>query len=135
MKIASKIIGVFLFAFMLIACSTDESTPEKLAEAYVNAMFDGDADKVYKLLYIPKKDDNSESKNFIKGKVYQMIAKTADQAKKHGGFDKSEILDVNYRNEAKDAATVITSIIFKDGTKKEERIKVIKIDDKWLLNF
>ncbi|QYN44304.1 MULTISPECIES: DUF4878 domain-containing protein [unclassified Gilliamella] len=135
MKIASKIIGLFLFAFVLIACSTAESTPEKLAETYVKAMFDGDADKVYKLLYIQKNDDNSETKTFIKGKLSQMIAKTAEQAKKHGGFDKTEILNVNYRNEAKDAAIVITSIIFKDGTKKEERIKVIKIDDKWLLNF
>lgn len=137
MKLIMKFLSVFLLAFMVTACSNNDS-PEQVAEKFISAIYKGDSDTVINLINFPKDDDNKgmDMRMFVKSKMQEALQRGKQFADEHGGLDKVESELVKYTNDEKNMAIVSTTVIFKDATKKEEKnISVIKADGKWLINL
>ncbi|OCG24699.1 hypothetical protein A9G11_03335 [Gilliamella sp. wkB108] len=139
MKLVIKYISVFLLALVVTACSQDNSsTPEKAAEKFTKAMYDKDMDTVISMIYIPKeeqKDNLVNVKDLLKSKFATIVDKAVEEANSHGGLDKVECSPAEYINDNKTAAKTKVAMIFKDGTKNEGDMSLVKVDGKWLVSF
>ncbi|QYN44305.1 MULTISPECIES: DUF4878 domain-containing protein [unclassified Gilliamella] len=135
MKLALKYLSIFLLAIIVTACSSDNK-PELVAQEFVKAGYDGDLDKLLKLLYIDEKQkfDEIDTKELMKSKFKEVIKEAQAISKLHGGLDKIENSSVNYKSN-KTEADVESVILFKDGFKADSKLSLIKINDDWLINF
>lgn len=135
MKSLYKYFSVILLAFFVTACSSDNNSPEGVAEKFLVSFYKGDTNAMLDLLYIPEQDKKDDFKEIFNSKFAEMAKEAVKFAEKHNGLDKVECSEPNYQNEDKTSASVKTKIIFKDGHSSVENIKVIKVNNKWFINL
>ena len=136
MKLLVKFLSVFLLALMLTACFSDDNTPEVVAEKFIKDAYSGNIDGILDALYIPDelKTKGVDIKVLMKSKMKVAVDQAAAAAKQNGGFDRVELSSTEYNNDHTQA-TIKTTIIFKDGTKNNSALSLIKVDGKWLINI
>lgn len=135
MKLLFKLLTGLCVVLMLTACGS--STPEAAAKKYMGAVFDGDADKVIGMMYLPDDKKNEPGvQDMLSGKVKGMVAHAKEQAEKNGGVKEITTNEAKY-SEDKKTAEVRAKVTFKnDGSEpKEEIVNLIDIDGDWKLNL
>jgi len=135
MKRLTQYIGILFFTLLAVACSSGESSPEKVAEKYVNAMYSGDADSIMKMIDVPDSEKSSQISMMVKGKLQDSVIKAKTYAENHGGVDKVEYQPTKYLNDDKTRAVVEINVIFKDSKNKNEKLKLIKVDGNWFIEL
>ena len=136
MKLLFKLLVSLCAVLMIVSCDNSSSTPESVAKAYVEAFFNGNADKVISLIYIPDDAKNDPgAKDMMSGKIKQGVMKAKEKASKDGGVKNITVEKAQY-SEDKQTAEVPVTVTFKgDAPAYNETIKVIKTDDGWKLKL
>ena len=135
MKRLAQYIGILFFTLLAVACSSGESSPEKVAEKYVSAMYSGDADTIIKMINIPDSEKSSQVSMMVKGKLQDGVTRAKAYAENHGGVDKVEYQPTKYLNDDKTLAVVEMNVVFKDNKNKNEKLKLIKVDGNWFIEL
>ncbi|MBI0005114.1 DUF4878 domain-containing protein [Gilliamella sp. W8126] len=133
MKRLTQYVSIFFLTLFAIACSSGESSPEKVAEKYVSAIYSGDADAVIKMIYIPEEDKSAGASTMITGKLQDGAKRAKAYAEEHGGIDKVEYQPTKYLNDDKSRAIIGINVIFKDNANKNEDLKLTKVDGNWFI--
>ena len=133
MKRLTQYISIFFLTLFAIACSSGESSPEKVAEKYVSAIYSGDADAVIKMIYIPDEEKSSDARTLITGKLQDAAMRAKTYAEQHGGIDKVEYQPTEYLNDDKSRAIIKMNVIFKDSKNKNDKLKLTKVKGSWFI--
>ena len=133
MKRLTQYVSIFFLTLFAIACSSGESSPEKVAEKYVSAMYSGDADAIIKMIYMPDEGKSSDASTMIKGKLQDATIRAKAYAEQHGGIAKVEYQPTKYLNDDKSRAIIEINVIFKDNDNKNEDLKLTKVDGNWFI--
>ena len=136
MKLIMKFCSIFLLAFFLNACSSGDS-PEKVAETFITAGYNKDVDTVVDLIYLPKEDapEGVDVKAMIKSKLAKSMETSYEKTQSHGGLDKVECAPIQYTNDDKTKGIVDITVVFKDNTKLDQKLTLIKDNGKWLISM
>jgi len=128
--------GFFLLltAAFLIACSAS-STPEKVAQTYIDAVLANDIDGVMNTLYIPA--DAVEGQDaLVRGKLTMLLAETSTRAISLGGVKNVSYSKTEY-NEDKSRASLVATIHYKkdSAAEKREHIELVNTADGWKISL
>ncbi|MFD1244876.1 DUF4878 domain-containing protein [Paralysiella testudinis] len=125
-----------LMAFSLAACGSGGSSPEKVAERYVELVYKGDADGVLKLIVLkPEERDKPGVEDMLRGKIKAMMAKAQEKADKAGGVKDITAAPANYSEDKQRAAVQVTVTFKKSDTPDVARIRLFHTDDGWKINL
>lgn len=124
---------------LLAACSSGggESSPEAVAKKFVEKSYQGDADTVISMVYIPDKEkEQAGVKEMVDGKVKAAVAEEKEKAENRGGV--SEIIVGEFKpfpnSENKGQVPVETK--FKQGDNIKNNVNVIRTENgDWKINF
>lgn len=134
MQILRNGLFMLLTAALLIACSAS-SSPEKVAQNYINAVLSNDIDGVMDTLYIPA-DAVEGQDSLVRGKLTMLLAETSTRAISLGG-----VKDISYSkpeyNDDKTRANLVATIRYKkaSASEKRENISMVKTDDGWKVSL
>lgn len=126
MKKILSILSVALVAIIFAACSNN--SPAGVVEEYVSCLQNGKYDKAVELFHF-KEALTDDKKAFM----ISLIGKSAEQYKEKGGIASVKIDNVEVTEDG-EAATVFYTTTYGNGSTKEDKDKVIKVDGKWLLD-
>ena len=132
-QISQKFYVLFLALFLgvsLAACGGGGNPAENAALGFYNAAYKGETDKMLSLAADVDMSKESE-KSMAKGKLEMMSGAAKEEAGKKGGFKKVEVSPEKPSEIAEDKATVYVVTHFGDGTKKEERTRLVKENGAW----
>ena len=115
-----------LSTITLTGCS-DPETPTEVAVAFVKAMYEGDTDTALK--YVDFEDHDSAEVKLVEGKISAAVAEAKDEAKKRGGIKRIDTSDP--KETVKDIVHVDCRVIFGDGSKKLEDVRLTKKGATW----
>ncbi len=128
--------GLFLLltAALLIACSAG-STPEKVAQKYIDSVLANDIDGVMSTLYIPADADEGQDA-LVRGKLTMLLTEASTRAITAGGVKDISYSKTEY-NEEKTRANIVATIRYKqdNASDKHENIVLIKTDDVWKVSL
>lgn len=128
--------GLFLLltAAFLIACSAN-STPEKAAKNYIDAVLANDIDGLMNTLYIPADADEGQE-TIMRGKLTMLLAETSTRTISMGGVKDISYSPAEY-NQDKTRANIVATIHYKkeDASVKRENISLIKTDKGWKVSL
>lgn len=128
--------GLFalLTAAFLIACSAN-STPEKAAKNYIDAVLANDIEGVMNTLYIPA-DAAEGHEDLVRGKLTMLLAETSTRAISMGGVKDISYSKAEY-NADKTRANLVATIHYKkeDAPVKRENIALVKTDNGWKISL
>lgn len=134
-RLLAGILTLFL-AFSLTACGSGGSSPEKVAERYVELVYKGDADGVMKLIALKSGDkDEPGVEDMLRGKIKSMMAKAQEKADKAGGVKDITVAPANYSEDKKRADVEVTVTFKKSDTPDIARIRLFNTDDGWKINL
>ena len=120
-------------AALLVACSL--STPEKVAQDYINAVLANDIDGIVSTLAIPANAQSGHD-TVVRGKLSVLLAQASSQAIRYGGV-KEVLYSKAVFNTEKTRATIVATIHYKkdNAPTREERILLLKIEDVWKVSL
>lgn len=122
-----KVFLMVLVAAMLAACGGRDA--KDVALDFENAVIKGDVDKIFSMLDMSDEDKKHEQE--IKGKLAYMIGGIPAEVKKKDGLDKIEVENENCNDTY---CSVNLKIYFNDGSSKDDRVKLKKVDGTWKIN-
>lgn len=137
MKLLVKLLIGLCIAFMVSSCG-GSSTPEAAAKKYIEAVYDGDADKAIAMIELADKDKNTPGvEDMVTGKMKSAVAKAQEQAKQRGGVKEITTQPATYDDSAdKTFANVTVIINFNDSNPPEKQYThLIKTDDGWKIKI
>lgn len=108
--------------------SCSKNSPDGVVKEYYAAFQAKDYDKALECLYF-KKDLTPEQKDQFK----TLIAEVSKEADKKGGIKTVDITETEMAADESSAVVSVT-ITYGDGTTHSEKNKVVKVDDKWLVD-
>lgn len=128
--------GLFLLltATFLLACSAN-STPEKAAKNYIDAVLANDIDGLISTLYIPADADEGQE-TLVRGKLTMLLAETSTRTISMGG-----VKDVSYSkteyNDDQTRANLVVTIHYKkeNASVRRENVSLIKTDKGWKVSL
>jgi len=117
-----KKLFIALFVLLLVACSQN---PKGVVEAYYNNLDNGEITEAYKLMSKQLTGQAGEQK------IRAMLQEQAKGMQKKGG-----IVSLATEGEAKGEIGEFTvHIVYKDGTKKDDKVSVTKEADGWKISL
>lgn len=114
-----------IVTFLFVACGG--SNPEDIANKFYEGIFKGKVDSVVECF-----EYKQNTKEAVKGKISMMVLAASENAKKHGGFKSAKTKLIN---KTENTARTTTTLIFKDGTTKEESLRLYNKDGKWFIQM
>ena len=131
MKKLTKLITLCVYS-LLIACSSSggESSPEAVAKKFIEKSYQGDADAVISMIYLPDKSKNQAGfKEIVDGKVKAGIAGEKAKAEERGGVDEitTGAFEAFPNSDNKGIVSVETK--FKHGASIKNNVKVIRTEN------
>lgn len=133
MKRFSQYFCMLLLSLVAFACTQNQGTPEKTAENFTVALFKGNTDELFTLLYLDdevKQQDNVEK--VMKGKIDMLVQESKKSADNKGGL-KAVITEPAIYNKDKTKATVVVIATFKNGEINKQNLDLALDDGKWLV--
>lgn len=132
MKKILSILAVAVAMFM-VACAGAPATPSDAAVEYYQCVVNGDYEAFANAVHF----DTTDPEEIAEGKA--MITslykeKAAPQIKKKGGVKSIEAVGETISEDG-NTANVQLKVVYGDGSEKNEDIKLVKIEDKWMLAF
>lgn len=136
MKLLVKLLVGLCIVFMVSSCG-GSSTPEAAAKKYIEAVYDGDADKAIAMIELADKDKNAPGvEDMVSGKMKSAVAKAQEQAKQRGGVKEITTQPATYTDDDKTLARVTANISFNDSNLQQKKyIHLIKTDDGWKIKI
>lgn len=125
-----KIIAALSFFCVMAACSGVGSTPEATAKAFIEKSYAGEADAALALMHLPKGTKPGEDE-MLQGKIKATVAEQKDEAQQKGGVKEITVQPAEVDKNDPNHATAHVRIQFQNGTASDERVRLIKIDNKW----
>lgn len=120
-----KLFLAILSIMFLVACGGNK--PEDIAKNFIEYTAKGDIEKMMTYLEIPDKE-----KEMAKGKLTMLSADFASKVEKNGGLNKVEVISSDIEG---DYARVKLKMSLKNGSSKEENIRLYKKNDKWFIKL
>ena len=117
---------VCLFAAVLCSCG-GASTPEDVTTKAIKCVIDNDYQTYVDMMYF-KKDKTDEEKQQLTALVQDKMDKEVE--KKDGITD----FKVGEPTIEEDKAVVPYTLTYGNGDMKDDKMKLIKIDDKWMID-
>lgn len=126
----SRLFAIFGLISIMIACSGQPNTPGETAKLFGEKFAEGDIEGALTMIV-----GFEEAKKEEKEKLQSLFEKAYNETKeKHQGVKSIEIVEEKI-NEAGDKATVTLKTTFNDGTTKEDKNKLVKVDGKWKMTM
>lgn len=125
--------AVFAMMMLMVACSGSVSTPSSAFENYSSGIVKGDYDKFVEGVYLSNVEPD-------KADAYRENLKEMLESKGKASFDKrgglKEIVVLSEEiSEDGNSAVVKFKQVFGDGSEEENNQKMVKVDDKWLMDI
>lgn len=116
-----------LMALFLVACG-GANTPEKVAIAYVQSVYQGDIDEV--MDRVDMSDINEPGlEDMMRGKMKAAAADAKKQADDYGGVDSVSVEgEVKYLDENQNRARVLVKVVFNNDKTDSKYVKLIKTE-------
>lgn len=130
MKKFYKIFLALTLGLFLSACS---QSPEDVALEFTQAMYKVDAKTAVSLLDLEGKENDENTVKQAEGKIQAMAADIASKAEKNGGV--KDIVVVETKENGENELSVTVKVTYGDGTEKEEFVKLVNKNGKWLVNL
>ncbi len=130
MKKITAILSLFVIVVMM-ACTPKSNAPEKVAEDFIKAVYTADFVKAKSLC-------TEESKQVIDLIATLTSEMTSEMKKAKVAYEVAEVIIADDGNSATVYGFVKNSLDMEKGTpidSKEEKIKLIKVDDQWLVDY
>ena len=122
-----KVFLMVLVAAMLAACGGRDA--KDVALDFENAVIKGNVDKIFSMLDMNDEDKKHEQE--LKGKLAYMVGGIPAQVEQKGGVDKIEVENENCDDTY---CMVNLKIYFNDGSSKNDRVKLKKVDGTWKIS-
>lgn len=125
---------VIFTAIFLMACA-GSSGPEKVANNYMQAIFNNDIDALMKTINLDA-DVPQKQADMVRGKLAMVVNDSSAKAKSLGGVKKITYSDTEY-NQDKSRAKLVATVIYKnkDAAETIERINLIKTANGWKVSL
>lgn len=118
-----------VFSISLLSCGGGSDSPGKPIKEFYGAIANGKYGKASD--YVVKKDGATLSKE-EKAKIKSMVSMMSKRLEQNDGFKEVKILKEEMAQDGK-SANVEYEIWYKNGEKKKESQKVVKIDGEWFI--
>ena len=120
-------------AMFMVSCAGAPATPSDAAVEYYQCVVNGDYEAFANAVHF----DTTDPEEIAEGKA--MITslykeKAAPQIKKKGGVTSIEAVGEAISEDG-NTANVQLKVVYGDGSEKNEDIKLVKVEDKWMLAF
>ena len=120
-------------AMFMVSCAGAPATPSDAAVEYYQYVANGDYEAFANAVHF----DTTDPEEIAEGKA--MITslykeKAAPQIEKKGGVKSIEAVGETISEDG-NTANVQLKVVYGDGSEKNEDIKLVKIEDKWMLAF
>lgn len=120
-------------AMFMVSCAGAPATPSDAAVEYYQCVVNGDYEAFANAVHF----DTTDPEEIAEGKA--MITslykeKAAPQIEKKGGVKSIEAVGETISEDG-NTANVQLKVVYGDGSEKNEDIKLVKIEDKWMLAF
>lgn len=135
MKTMMHIVWMAFVGLTLAACS-GQSSPEKVAESFVDALYHDKVDQAMSLIYVPEDQMGTGAEDIVRGKLKGSIERQAQQTASFGGVASIKADEVTLGDDATEAVVNVT-VTFKnaDAKVKKERVKTIKTKEGWQVSL
>lgn len=125
--------AVLLAVMAMVSCSGSTSTPSSAFEKYSSGMISGDYDKFVEGVYLSQVEPEKQAE--YKENLKIMIeSKGKASMEKKGGLKEIVIISEEISEDG-NSAVVKFKQVFGDGSEEEEDQKMVKVDDKWLMDI
>ena len=120
-------------AMFMVSCASAPATPSDAAVEYYQCVVNGDYEAFANAVHF----DTTDPEEIAEGKA--MITslykeKAAPQIEKKGGVTSIEAVGETISEDG-NTANVQLKVVYGDGSEKNEDIKLVKVEDKWMLAF
>lgn len=120
-------------AMFMVSCAGAPATPSDAAVEYYQCVVNGDYEAFANAVHF----DTTDPEEIAEGKA--MITslykeKAAPQIEKKGGVTSIEAVGETISEDG-NTANVQLKVVYGDGSEKNEDIKLVKVEDKWMLAF
>ena len=133
--IMKKLFALFAVAvaMFMVSCAGAPATPSDAAVEYYQCVVNGDYEAFANAVHF----DTTDPEEIAEGKA--MITslykeKAAPQIEKKGGVTSIEAVGETISEDG-NTANVQLKVVYGDGSEKNEDIKLVKVEDKWMLAF
>lgn len=120
-------------AMFMVSCSSAPATPSDAAVEYYQCVANGDYEAFANAIHY----DTTDPEEIAEGKAMIISLykeKAAPEIEKKGGVKSVEATGETISEDG-NTANVQLKIVYGDGSEKTEDVKMVKVDDKWLLAF
>ena len=127
-----KLLSAIAVLLCVTACSFGSNSAENVAKAFVQAGYEGDADKMISFIHIPADQNHAGMSELLTGKI-----KMAAEVKKKQADEKGGVKDITAKtmdateNQPDDQKRVSINITFGNGSSVSDEVNLIKVDSKW----
>lgn len=120
-------------AMFMVSCSSAPATPSDAAVEYYQCVANGDYEAFANAIHY----DTTDPEEIAEGKamIISLYKEKAEPEIKSKGGIKSIEATGETISEDGNTANVQLKIVYGDGSEKTEDVKMVKVDDKWLLAF
>lgn len=120
-------------AMFMVSCSSAPATPSDAAVEYYQCVANGDYEAFANAIHY----DTTDPEEIAEGKamIISLYKEKAEPEIKSKGGIKSVEATGETISEDGNTANVQLKIVYGDGSEKTEDVKMVKVDDKWLLAF
>lgn len=127
-----KLVALFavVAAFFAVSCGGPSTPGAAAVEAY-ELMAAGKYEKLVDKFYVANPEDKAEFDSMILSLCKE---KVEPQMKAKGGIDKVELVSEELSEDG-NSARVTTKVYYGDGTEKEDRTNMVKVDGEWLVSM
>lgn len=120
-------------AMFMVSCAGAPATPSDAAVEYYQCVVNGDYEAFANAVHF----DTTDPEEIAEGKA--MITslykeKAAPQIEKKGGVKSIEAVGETISEDG-NTANVQLKVVYGDGSEKNEDVKMVKVEDKWMLAF
>ena len=130
-----KLFSIFAVAvaMFMVSCASAPATPGDAAVEYYQCVVNGDYEAFANAVHF----DTTDPEEIAEGKA--MITslykeKAAPQIEKKGGVTSIEAVGETISEDG-NTANVQLKVVYGDSSEKNEDIKLVKVEDKWMLAF
>ena len=133
--IMKKLFSIFAVAvaMFMVSCASAPATPSDAAVECYQSVAKGDYEAIANAIHY----DTTDPEEIAEGKA--MITsfykeKAAPEIESKGGIKSVEALSETVSEDG-NTANVQLKIVYGDGSEKTEDVKMVKVDEKWMLSF
>lgn len=129
MKKMFRLMAMAIVVLAFAACGSKSATPEGAAKSFLKVYQDGDFITMVNQMYFTKEVSDED-----KAQLAEMLqSKLAPEIEKKGGITSFDIDEAEIAEDGQ-TAKVNYTLHFGNGTESKDKVKLILVDGKWMLD-